>query len=126
MFQTKHNLSFEIAEWKIFGWKAKLIQLIFLGKNYNLQGWLLYRVGTVHGQWRSTEDALEILSFINNQPGNGHLEDVFEWFEMSCKRDNKNLIIRSFWNENFKNHCIKKREFLPLGSNDLIKLLKEK
>ena len=119
---TRHRLIFEIAEWNSFlgkiGW--------LLSKLWGKQHWKLYRVGTVHGQWIAAETAYEILSFINNEPSNGHLDDVFEWFEYSCKRDKKDLIIREFWNNDFKEHCIKKRGFKLYGENDLIKCYTQK
>ncbi len=56
-------------------------------------------------------------------PGNGHLEDVFEWFEYACIRDCKGLIIREFFNDRFYNHCIEKREFIPEpGTKNLFKI----
>jgi hypothetical protein len=61
---------------------------------------------------------------MNDRPGNGHLEDMFEWFEHSCKRDNKALVIAEFFNERFKKHCIEKRGFteIPNKKNNLIKI----
>ena len=118
--KTKHRLIFESAEWKSVLAKA------ILGNLFNREGWQIFRIGTVEGQWRSTETAYEILSITNNEPGNGHLDDVFEWFEYSCKRDGKDLIIREFWNNDFKEHCIKKRGFKLYGENDLIKCYTQK
>lgn len=91
--QTTHNLEFEVAPSK-YG--------------------MLYRVGSCHGQWMGYEDCYCILSVINDYPGNGHLNDVFEWFEHSCKRDGKNLLILECFNEGFYEHLIKKRGFVPL------------
>lgn len=119
---TKHKLDFEVAEWKSFlghiGW--------LLSKLSKRQHWALYSVGTIHGQWIATETAYEVLSIFNNEPGNGHLGDMFEWFEHSCKRDKKDFIIREFWNDNFKRHCIEKRGFKLYGKNDLIKCYTKK
>ena len=103
--QTKHKLAFEVAEWH---------------RNTSI---MLYRVGTVSGQWMSTEHAYIIISFLNESPGNGHLDDVFEWFEYSCKRDNKALMIMEFMNDRFKKHCIDKRGFIAIpNKDDCIKL----
>ena len=118
--KTKHKPIFESAEWKSVLAKA------ILGTLFNREGWQIFRIGTVEGQWRSTETAYEILSITNNEPGNGHLDDVFEWFGYSCKRDKKDLIIREFWNNDFKEHCIKKRGFKLYGENDLIKCYTQK
>lgn len=103
--KTSHNLPFESATWP---------------RNPAIQ---VFRVGTCHGQWLSTELAYCIISVINESPGNGHLEDVFEWFEQSCKRDGKALMILEFFNDRFKKHCIEKRGFTPIpGKNDAIKI----
>ena len=106
---TKHGLDFEVAD-------------------YDLDPQLkLYRIGTVMGQWGCTWDSYFILSFINDQPGNGHLDDVFEWFEFSCKRDGKNLIILEFWNKEFLIHVLTKRGFIALPPRHAIKVFnKEK
>src|SRR5688572_27363722 len=91
--KTKHNLDFLVADWP----RNKAIKL--------------FKVGTMEGQWFSTEDVYVILSFMNNEPGNGHLDDVFEWFEFSCKRDKKPLMILELMNDRFKKHLIEKRGF---------------
>lgn len=104
LFQTTHALPFEsTAPIERYGW------------------YMLFRVGTCEGQYRATWDAYEILSIVNDNPGNGHLDDVFEWFEHSCKRDGKVLRVSEIWNERFYLHLIKKRGFKPDGSLDLIK-----
>jgi hypothetical protein len=93
-FKTTHNLLFEVAE--------------------HWTGTNLFKIGTCHGQWGSTKDSYYILSVINENPGNGHLVDVFEWFENSCKRDNRNLLILECFNENFYKYLISKEGFIPL------------
>lgn len=103
--KTTHNLLFESAPWP----RKPAIQV--------------FRVGTCHGQWFCTEFAYCIMSVMNESSGNGHLEDVFEWFEHSCKRDKKALMILEFFNDRFKKHCIEKRGFIAIpGRNDLIKI----
>jgi len=103
--KTKHNLPFESAPWP---------------RNPAIQ---VFRIGTCEGQWMSTELAYIIISVINSSPGNGHLEDVFEWFENSCKRDKKALMILEFFNDQFKTHCIEKRGFIAIpGKDDVIKI----
>lgn len=107
-FESTHKLTFEVA----------------YGHVHEVEdGWLRFRIGTCAGMWRSVEDAYEILAISNDVPGNGHLSDVFEWFENSCKRDKKNFRIRELWNEEFKKHLIEKRGFVVEGKNDLIKTL---
>lgn len=98
IIQTKHNLDFEVTESK-------------LG--------MLYRIGTVTGQWGSTWDSYYILSFLNHKQGNGHLDDVFEWFEYSCKRDCRNLLVLECMNERFATHLMNKRGFFSLDPEGL-------
>lgn len=90
-------------------------------------GGSLFKIGTCHGQYGSTEDSYYILSVINDNVGNGHLDDVFEWFERSCVRDGKNLLILEIFNGKFYNHCIEKRGFIKLDENkeNLVKVLNE-
>lgn len=73
-------------------------------------------IGTCQGQWGSTWDSYYILSVINSDPGNGHLEDVFQWFEHSCKRDSKNLLVLEILNSRFYCHLLK-RGFIPLDTD---------
>lgn len=68
-------------------------------------------------QWGIGKSFYYILSIINDKPGNGHLDDVFEWFENSCKRDGRNLLVLECFNEEFYDHLISKRNFLPIGNN---------
>jgi hypothetical protein len=100
--ETTHNLDFEWSEYPNF----------FEGED-----WLQYKVGTVKGLWNSDDENYIILSFVNHEKGNGHLQDVFEWFENSCKRDNKNLVIKEIVNPFFYKHLTEKRGFVPLSEN---------
>jgi hypothetical protein len=103
MFKSTHDLVFEVAPYKSIA-EADFIQL--------------YRVGTCEGQWFDSNFAYHILSIRNTCPGNGHLDDVFEWFEQSCRRDCKAFMIMDFFNERFKIHCIMKRGFAPVPNSD--------
>lgn len=111
---TTHKLDFEAAysPYDIFG----------------DNGHKMYRVGTCDGQWGSTKDCYFILSILNKQPGNGHVQDVFEWFEFSCKRDNKNLLVLECMNERFYNHLLSKRGFIKLDEkgDNVIKVFNKK
>lgn len=115
-FRSTHNLKFESAEW------VNPIGIILNADEVN--PWLIYRVGTCHGQWRSTRDAYEILTVINEVPGNGHLQDVLEWFEQSCRRDKKDLVVREMWNRPFMEHLIAKRGFVQMNEESVIKHFK--
>lgn len=57
-----------------------------------------FRVGTCEGLWRSTSSHYEILAVVNEKRGNGHFKAMLGWFEQSCKRDNKKLLLREVWN----------------------------
>jgi hypothetical protein len=119
--RTKHNLIFEVAEWKIDNILKHTLDRLENNDSFPFIPWLLYRVGTVTGQWRCTPLGYEILSFVNDKKGNGHLEDVFEWFEYACRRDKKPLLIREIWNKRFYKHLIEKRGFKPYRKEDAIK-----
>lgn len=73
-----------------------------------------FRVGTITGLWISISHCYVILSLINSSPGNGHFDDVLEWFENSCKRDDKNLLILKCMNVAFYRHLLLKRGFMHL------------
>ena len=109
MFQSTHNLEFLSREWHPLGVVGFL----------DGDGWQEFKIGTCCGQWRAVNGAYEILSVINETPGNGHLQDVFDWFENSCKRDKRDLVILEVWNEKFLKHLIEKRGFeqIPMTLN---------
>jgi hypothetical protein len=73
----------------------------------NWDGWRNFRVGTCTGLWRDAEGAYEILSIINRNPGNKHVEAVFWHFYQSCKRDKRNFIIREVMNPGLAAKLIK-------------------
>ncbi len=66
-------------------------------------------------------DSYDILSIRNRCKHNGHLEDVFEWFEKSCRRDKKVFRVLEVWNKRFKRHLIEKRGFMRYGKCHLQK-----
>lgn len=98
-FISTHKLDFEICPWEV-------------SKEF-----MRFRIGTCDGLWRSTKDSFDILAISNSSPGNGHLEDVFDWFYNSCRRDKRNLRILELWNDNFKQHLINKKGFTLIGLN---------
>lgn len=88
-------------------------KLDFLSKPWERDPeWSVFKIGTCHGQWRCVNDAYEILSIVNEFPGNGHFDDVLQWFEFACKRDKRSLRILEVWNKKFMKHLIKKRGFI--------------
>jgi hypothetical protein len=112
VIQTKHNLDFQVAQ----------SPYSVVGKKH-----MLFKVGTCHGQWGDSGDSYFILSVMNDEIGNGHLDDVFEWFEYSAKRDGKNLLVLECMNKNFHHHLIVKRGFVALDDeqNNCIKIFNE-
>lgn len=113
-FHSTHDLIFEAGQWNTPNGR--------LMNSTEVPPWLAFRVGTCHGLWRATDTAYEILSINNEEPGNGHLKDVLEWFESSCIRDKKDLLIKEFFlNNSFKMHLINKRGFWPVNIDDVIK-----
>lgn len=109
--ETTHNLDFEIRECRT----NKYIKMF----NMDDDGpeWMEFRIGTCYGQWRCNPPYYQILCIINEDPGNGHLEDVFEWFYHSCRRDRMGLMIMDFFNDSFKDHCINARGFTGFGKH---------
>jgi len=106
--QTTAKPPFEVAPWN---------------NPLNTDGWQLFRVGTCNGQWRSTPTAYEILSVVNDDPGNGHFAILMEYFEASCKRDKRDFIIREVWNKRLQKH-LGKLGFLCYSDNDFRKTFK--
>lgn len=96
---TTHKLDFEVAESPYDVFK---------------DGHKMFRIGTCEGQWGCTKDSFYILSVKNSVPNNGHLDDVFEWFEYSCKRDGRNLLVLECMNSKFYQHMIYRRGFVAL------------
>lgn len=85
--------------------------------NNDHQPWQEFIIGTCRGQWRSTTGSFEILSVINDNPGNGHFEDVLDWFFVSCVRARYRLKIFLVHNEKFRRHLMQKRGFSSDGVN---------
>jgi len=103
-FTSTHNLTFEVAPWEFD-----------IGDRFER-----FRIGTCGGLWRCKDNEYQILAIDNKEKGNGHLEDVFDWFINSCKRDKKSLVILELWNRRFKKHLMEKRGFKQYHINDLI------
>lgn len=109
--KTKHSLDFECAPWTpVFPFPG--------AENY-----YCFRIGTIEGLWASNDKTYDILAIENKKPGNGHFEDVLQWFEYSCRRDGKALRFLEIMNPGFKRHLIKKRGFKPQGANAIKKIL---
>lgn len=100
---TKHKLDFEAARWPID------------------ERIMLFRIGTCEGQYLFVENSICILSVVNSVPGNGHLDDVFEWFEFASKKQGHSLKVLAIMNEGFKKHLIEKRGFVDVGDDNVEK-----
>jgi len=98
-FISTHHLDFEIGQWPFSS------------------EFLRFRVGTVCGLWRATAKSYDILAVDNVEKGNGHFDDLLEWFEYSCRRDGKYLRILEIWNKELQKHLITKRGFQADGLN---------
>ena len=105
-FKSLHNLEFLSAHWD---------------NPFNLDGWQVFKIGTCHGQWISTATSYDILTVVNDNIGNGHFEDVLQWFENSCKRDKKDFRILEVWNTMLAKHLMSKRGFTCQKGDDYIK-----
>jgi len=97
-FVSEHGLRFEVGQWHTKADKNNM--------------WFRFRIGTCEGIWRYTKDSYDILEIHNKLRGNGHVNDVFEWFEMSCKRDKVSFRILEVLNEKFRKHLVEKRGFV--------------
>lgn len=71
-----------------------------------------YKIGTCNGLYKIDGKFMILIAINNDNPGNGHLNDVFQWFEWAAKEAGMPLMIVAFMNERFYNHCINKRGFL--------------
>lgn len=105
-FQSTHKLDFLSAHWS---------------NPFNSEGWQVFKIGTCDGQWVATKDTYDILTVINQSPGNGHFNDVIEWFENSCKRDKKSLRILEVWNTKLALHLVTKKGFTNQRGDNYIK-----
>jgi len=92
-FISTHNLPFEVADWPHDPALKK------------------FKVGTCEGICGSRDGCYDIIEIKNHSPGNGHLEDVFEWFENNCKSEGKDLIIHHVMNKRFESYLKTKRGF---------------
>lgn len=105
-FKSTHNLPFLSRHWD---------------NPFNSDGWQQFKIGTCSGQWICTDTSYDILTVINDEPGNGHFKDVLEWFEQSCVRDKKALRILEVWNKGLADHLVMKQGFVYQGEENLIK-----
>jgi hypothetical protein len=106
-FKTTHNLTFYDAP----DHGHLILDMLFPKHGNTFVPYRRFKIGTCHGLWNVESKTYNILAIINDEPGNGHLEDVFEYFENSARRDNHALKILEVWNKSFETHLINKRGF---------------
>jgi len=113
--ETIHKLPFEAMPWK-----PAMLQFMpeLLRSALKIDSAIVaFRVGTCHGIYTAKPNAYQIIAINNECPGNGHFEDVLQWFEASCRRDNKSLMFVEIMNDKFGEHLKVKRGFKIKGKN---------
>lgn len=80
-----------------------------------------FKVGTCHGLFYQTEEAVCLLAVINNKIGNGHFTDVLEWFEFSAKRQGLYFDVVDVMNMRLRKHLMEKKGFVCIAPNHLRK-----
>lgn len=113
LFKSTHNLHFMCAPHDF--------QIIDPGD----VPWVKFKIGTCEGLWRAKNKNYEILAIKNHEPGNGHFQDMFDWFENSCKRDKHSLVVIQVDNKRLKKHLLEKRGFIEHEKeyNSVIKIV---
>lgn len=108
-FESTHKLEFYCRLWN----NPIMDILMEAGKKTPYQI-LEYKVGTVTGQYYINENDKEmtILSVFNHSEGNGHVRDVFEWFENTCKEYKYNLVVTELMNNDFRDMLMKNGFFI--------------
>ena len=104
---TTHGLDFEAVPW----------HFQVAGEPTNI----CFRVGTCEGLYVVSKTSIDIIAITNSQRGNGHLDDVLEWFEYSCKQNNFSLKVVEIMNKGFYKHLLLKRGFSKIDKHNLIK-----
>ncbi len=102
-FKSKNNLDFWSKNYE------------FLKPTEEDEKRIWFIIGTCKGMYIIDDSVYDIWAIGNSDPGNGNFEDVLEWFEFYCKRDNKDLLITHIENMKFRDHLINKRGFIEHG-----------
>lgn len=133
MFKSTHNLPFEGTDW--LNLEDEIVRILdkfnaipnirrFLASITDLSKGTpkvqLFRIGSCSGVWYPAPTEYRILFIGNSKKGNGHFEDVLEWFAESCRRDKKALVFEEVLMTRFRKHLIEKRGFVR-RKNDCIK-----
>lgn len=107
-------------------------KLYFWWKNYEFlkpteedekRVWFI--VGTCKGMYIIEDSICDIWAITNSDPGNGHFDDVLEWFEFFCKNGNRDLLITRIENMKFRDHLLNKRGFIEHGPAGVKKIFRQ-
>lgn len=132
LFKSTHLLTFYSRPWQPNEHSISILQLDMFGYRESQMHddgppWQEFMVGTCTGQWRANVELkqYELLSIVNSEIGNGHFQDVLEWFEFSAARDRFDFVILEVVNEKLAFHLEDKRGFERLrGTKNYIKRYK--
>jgi len=86
-------------------------KLVFEISNWIKPECIRFRMGTITGLWGETPTTHDIIEIENSKPNNGHLQDVFNWFEGFCQKTNKDFRVTNITNQGFGKHLDEKRGF---------------
>lgn len=64
--------------------------------------WRSFEYGSMRGQFRHVDSAIELLAIANLSPGNGHFKRMICSLENQCRQSHKSLRIRQFNNTDLK------------------------
>jgi len=81
-----------------------------------------FRVGTCSGLYIHTKISYSIVAIKNDAKGNGHFDDVIQWFERSCRRDGKSLRFLEIENKKLYNVLTKRMGFADIRNNNVEKI----
>jgi len=85
-----------------------------------------FKVGTCHGLFYQTKEALCLLVVVNEEIGNGHFTDVLEWFEFSARIQGLYFDVIHVWNQRLRKHLIEKKGFVAIEADHLRKEVVDK
>ena len=76
-----------------------------------------FKIGTVTGVYSHCDEYLRIINIENSSPGNGHFNDVFDWFFNSCITHGRGLMFVAVVNERLGDHLCNQRGFEKLSDS---------
>lgn len=105
-FRTTHNLKISIAPQTFAGRPT---------------GNTLYKIGTCHGFYRSTNLSVDIIAMVNDEPGNGHFDDVLQWFTEIARLEGKLLRVVEIMNPEIATRLIQFYGFHAIDAKTVVK-----